>query len=124
MVPADELPEKIFAAADRVAERGNFKVIQFLHKRDLKPWIPMVDVVYREAFLHNPNYYPSTPEEFELMARSIYQIANPNLIKIITRDDKIAGFLLGYPNILPPCKKTGGGAFFFCCVALFSAPPG
>ena len=121
MVPADELPEKIFAAADRVAERGNFKVIQFLHKRDLKPWIPMVDVVYREAFLHNPNYYPSTPEEFELMARSIYQIANPNLIKIITRDDKIAGFLLGYPNINAALQKTGGRMFPFGWITLLKA---
>lgn len=121
MVPADELPEKVFSAADRVAARGNFKVIQFQKKSELKPWIPMVDFVYRNAFLENPNYYPTTPEEFTLMARNIYQIANPRLVKIITRDGNIAGFLLGYPNINRALQKTRGRMFPFGWITLLNA---
>ncbi|HWR65736.1 MAG TPA: hypothetical protein VN364_06420 [Bellilinea sp.] len=121
MVPADELPEKVFTAADRVAERGNFKVIKFQSKRELKPWIPMVDFVYRNAFLDNPNYYPTTPEEFKLMAKTIYQIANPRLVKIITRDDTIAGFLLGYSNINHALQKTRGRMFPFGWITLLKA---
>ncbi len=121
MIRSDQLPEKVFAAADRVAERSNFKVLQFKRKRDLKPWIPMVDLVYREAFLENPNYFPTTPDEFTLMAQNIYQIADPRLIKIITQDEKIAGFILGYPNINRALQKTHGRLWPFGWVVLLRA---
>src|SRR5574340_1057234 len=38
MVPSDELPEKFFIAADKVAEKGNLQVLKFNSKRELKPW--------------------------------------------------------------------------------------
>lgn len=108
MVPADALPEKFFNAADKVAEKGNLKVLEFKSKRELKPWIAKVDLVYQQAFQSNPNYYPHTAEEFNLMAQNIYQIAKPGLIKIIAKDDEIAGFLLGYPNISKALQRTRG----------------
>ncbi|MHB0922972.1 MAG: hypothetical protein ACYC3H_03270 [Bellilinea sp.] len=118
MVPADALPEKFFIAADKVAEKGNLKVLKFKTKRELKLWIPKVDRVYKEAFLENPNYFPTTAEEFELMAKNIYQIADPHLIKIIVKGDDIAGFLLGYPNINRALQKTKGRLWPFGWLAV------
>lgn len=118
MVPTDALPEKFFVAADKVAEKGNLEVLQFKTKRELKPWISKVDKVYKEAFLENPNYFPTTAEEFELMAQNIYQIADPKLIKIIVKDDEIAGFLLGYPNINPALQKIRGSLWPFGWITL------
>ncbi len=108
MVPSDTVPEKFFTAADKVVERGNLQVLHFKSKAELKPWIAKVDQVYQEAFITNPNYYPHAEEEFAMMAQNIYQIADPNLIKIIVHGDEIAGFLLGYPNINKALQKTGG----------------
>lgn len=108
MVPSDELPEKFFVAADKVAEKGNLKVLKFNNKSELKPWISRVDAVYQKAFITNPNYYPHTTEEFAVMAQNIYQIADPKIIKIIVRDSEIAGFLLGYPNISSALQRTRG----------------
>lgn len=113
MVREDSIPEKVFQAADKVAEKGNLHVLKFKNKRDLLPWISRVDTVYREAFLENPNYFPTTSEEFALMAKNIYQIADPRLIKIIVREDEIAGFLLAYPNINRALQKIRGRLFPF-----------
>jgi GNAT superfamily N-acetyltransferase len=121
MIPSDAVPQKIFEAADRVTNRGNFKILQFKHKRDLLPWINQLDRVYREAFLENPNYYPTTSEEFALMAKNIYAIANPRLIKIITYDSDIAGFILAYPNINRAIQKSRGRLFPFGWLFLQSA---
>jgi len=118
MVRTDALPDKVFLAADKIAEKGNLRVLKFKHKRELLPWITKVDTVYREAFLDNPNYFPTTPEEFELMVKNIYQIADPRLIKIIVHGDEIAGFLLAYPNINRALQKIGGRLFPFGWITL------
>ncbi len=102
------LPEKMFAAADKIKDTGNFQVIKFKSKAEIRKWIPMVNRVHHEAFKDNPNYYPSTDEEFQLMAKNIDRVADPRLIKIILKDDQIAGFLLVYPNICPALQKTKG----------------
>jgi hypothetical protein len=108
IVPSDGLNEKLFSAADRIKEQGNFRVINFEKKSQLRSWIPEIDRVHHEAFRNNPSFYPSTKEEFELMAKNIYRVANPRLIKIILKDNQIAGFLLTYPNICRALQKTGG----------------
>ncbi len=108
LVPSDELPVKMFEAADRIKESGNFKVLHFTNKSELVKWIPEIDRVHHEAFQNNPDFYPSTHEEFELMAKNIYRVANPRLIKIILKGDELAGFLLCYPNICPSLQKTNG----------------
>jgi len=108
VVPSDKLPEKLFEAADRIKENNNFRVIGFKTKAEIRKWIPEVNRVHHEAFKNNPSYYPSTSEEFALMAKNIIQIANPRLIKIILKGDQIAGFLLTYPNICLALQKTKG----------------
>jgi len=105
---SDQLPEKMFEAADRIKEHGNFRVLNFKKKSDLLQWIPEIDRVHHEAFRNNPDYYPSTPEEFKLMAKNIYRVAVPQLIKIIMKGDEPAGFLLCYPCICPALQKTKG----------------
>lgn len=108
LTPSGGLPEKAFAAAEKVKESGNFRVLQFKNKSEMVGWIPKINRVHHEAFKDNPNYYPSTDAEFELMARNILRIADPRLIKIILKGDQIAGFLLVYPNICRALQRTGG----------------
>lgn len=108
LTPSGGLPEKAFAAAEKIRQAGNYRVLQFKSRAEMRKWIPEVNRVHHAAFKDNPNYYPSTDAEFELMARNIERIANPRLIKIILKDDRIAGFLLVYPNICPALQKTRG----------------
>jgi GNAT superfamily N-acetyltransferase len=108
LTPSGGLPEKAFAAAEKIKETGNFRVLQYKNKAEMRKWIPKVNQVHHEAFKDNPNYYPSTEAEFELMARNILRIADPRLIKIILKGDQIAGFLLVYPNICRALQRTNG----------------
>src|SRR3989304_9419649 len=55
------------------------------------------------------------------MAQNIYQIADPRLIKIIVKEDDIAGFILGYPNINRALQKTRGRLWPFGWSALLRA---
>ncbi|MRS03597.1 hypothetical protein EG832_10320, partial [bacterium] len=71
------LTPKLHQAAERVVARGQFAVKRFKSKNELMSMIPVVDYVHKKAFENNPGFYPSTPEEFSLMAKNIIAIADP-----------------------------------------------
>ncbi len=121
LVPSYEMPAKVIEAAERVRKRTGFKVLKFNRKADLLPWIEQIRIVYEEAFKENPNYYPSTKDEYNLISRTLYQIADPRLVKIIVKDDEIAGFVLVYPNITRTLQKIQGRLYPFGWVQVLRA---
>lgn len=98
----------IHKVAEKVLARGNFKVINFTSTDEIREWISRVDEVERRAFANNPNYYPSTPEEFELLSKNILAIADPRFIKIIKHGDDVAGFIVSYLNINKAIQRSKG----------------
>ena len=121
LVPSYEMPQKVIDAAERVREKTGFKVLKFKKKSELSPWINQIEYVYDQAFKENPNYYPITAEEFRMIVKNLYQVADPRLIKIIVKDNKIAGFVLGYPNICRALQQTKGRLWPFGWLIILSA---
>jgi len=99
MDSSQHLPEKLYQVAEKVKKRGNFWIKTFNNKTEMEQWIPVLNVVHHEAFVNNPGYYPSTKEEFELLAKSLIQVIDPRLPKLIMKEKEVAGFILPYPNI-------------------------
>lgn len=104
---------RIHLAADKVRQRGQFWIKNFSSSKEMKSWIPKVEEVHRQAFKDYPWYYPSTVEEFDLLAENIIAIADPHMIKLIMHDDQVAGFILAYPNINKAIQRTRGRMFPF-----------
>jgi len=102
------LPDKLFEVAEKVKQRGNFWIKTFNSKSEMKKWIPRLDKVHDEAFKHNINYYPSTQAEFSFMAETMIQVMTPGLIKLIMKEDEIAGFILTYPDVSKALKRIKG----------------
>ncbi len=100
--------EKVYQIAERVRQRSNFWVKTFKNKREMRAWVPRINQVHDEAFHNNPGYYPSTPEEFAMVAENMIQIANPRLVKLIMKGDEMAGFVIAYADINRALQKTGG----------------
>jgi len=109
----NKLPEKLFIIADKVKAKGNFWVKTFKNKKEMLPWIDTVDQVHHQAFHQNPNYYPSTKAEFNLLANNIRQIADPRFIKLIMFKDHLAGFIISYANISKAIQACRGKLFPF-----------
>ncbi len=103
----------IHKVAEKVLARGNFRVINFTSTDQIIEWIPQVDQVEHRAFANNPNYYPSTAEEFEMLSKNILTIADPRFIKIIKHKDDVAGFIVSYLNINRAIQRSKGNLFPF-----------
>jgi hypothetical protein len=107
------IPPKIHMVADKVLKEGKFWVKSFKSKKEMQVYIPLINQVHHDAFKDNPGYYPTTEEEFALMAESILAISDPHMIKAIMKEDKVAGFIIAYPDISRALQKTGGKFFPF-----------
>jgi hypothetical protein len=53
-------------------------------------------------------YYPLTEHEVAYVVKNIIDVADPRLIKFITHEDEIAGFLFGFPDISAALQRAQG----------------
>ena len=102
------LPEKVNAVAKKVEERGKFKVLRFKNKAELKKYSWQIGQAYNNAFVNNWEYYPLSDNEIKFVLDNIMVVAVPELIKIITYNEKIIGFLLSFPDISAALQKHRG----------------
>ena len=107
------LSEKIIRVAEKVKKRSGFWVKDFASKEELLSIAPELRQVYNSAFSGSEGFSPITEDEITIIAKRILSIADPRLIKLIYKDDKIIGFLFSYPNIGRGLQKTNGRLFPF-----------
>lgn len=103
-----KLPEKVFEIARRIEERGTFKIQRFKNKAELKKWGWRVGEAYNKTFVNNWEYYPLTEREVKFLVDNLMVVAVPDLIKVITHDDEVVGFLFGFPDISEALQRHGG----------------
>ncbi|PKO18475.1 MAG: hypothetical protein CVU39_03280 [Chloroflexi bacterium HGW-Chloroflexi-10] len=102
------LPEKAQLVADKVRERGKFKVINFETKSELKKWAKRIGEAYNKTFVNNWEYYPLTEKEIKYVLDNIMLVADPKLIKLITYEDAVVGFLFAFPDVSEALQRQNG----------------
>ncbi len=103
-----DIPEKFREVARRVRECGKFKLLNFKSKRELIKLAPKILEAYNNSFINNWEYYPLSKAEMKFVVDNLVMVAVPELIKIIAYDEKIVGFLLGFPDISAAMQRHGG----------------
>lgn len=102
------LPEKIRKAATIAQKRGTFKVIKFRNKRHVIQWAGKIGQAYNKAFVNNWEYYPLTQREIDFVVDNVMTIVDPDLIKIITKDEDVVGFVFPFPDVSAAMQKNKG----------------
>lgn len=105
---AFNIPEKVQRAADIVRKRGSFDVINFKSQNDLKNYATKIGEAYNKSFVNNWEYYPLSQKEIDFTLKGLLQVADPKLVKVITRKDEIVGFLLAFPDISAAMQRGRG----------------
>ena len=107
------LPQRFLDVADRVLERRNFRVKSFESKDEMRAWMPRIGHIYNTAFMEHWEFCPVTEQELEVIADRLLAIARPELIKLVLKDDKVAGFVFAFPDISDGLQKARGRLFPF-----------
>jgi GNAT superfamily N-acetyltransferase len=102
------LPERILRIAERVKKRRGLWIKSFTRAQELREWVGRVANVHSQAFIHNHEYFPPTPEEIQGIADTLVEVGDPRLIKLVMHADQVVGFVLAYHDISPALQRCGG----------------
>jgi hypothetical protein len=98
-----------------VKKKGNFEVIEFKKKKQLKPWIKPILHLMNECYVGS-NIYGYTPlDEQEMMdlAKRYLPVLDPRLVKAVKREDEVVAFIVGIPDMTEGIQKARGRLFPF-----------
>jgi ribosomal protein S18 acetylase RimI-like enzyme len=103
-----ELPPRIRAIAEKIALRRGYQVKDFSSKDEMRRWAPRVLAVHEEAFAGTHEWHPSDPQEMQAVADGLIAVADPRLIKLLLKDEKVVGFAFLYPDLSDAIRRHKG----------------
>ena len=114
-LPADKfnIPERVRRITERVMQRGHLDIKTFKNKKELLQWADRIGTAYNDAFVKNWEYYPLTQREIDFVVENIMTIADHRLIKIITHEEDVVGFLFAFHDVSAAMQRAMGRLFPF-----------
>ena len=110
-----EMPEFYKRIYERVKKKGNFEIIEFKKKKQLKPWIKPILHLMNECYIGS-NIYGYTPlDEQEMMdlAKRYLPVLDPRLVKAVKKEDEVVAFIVGIPDMTEGIQRARGRLFPF-----------
>jgi len=105
-----EIPEFYKKIYERVRRKGNFEIVEFKKRKEIKPWIIPVLQLMNECYIGS-NIYGYTPldeQEMVDLAKRYMPVLNPRLVKIVKREDEIVAFIVGIPDMTKGIQRARG----------------
>ncbi len=102
------LPDKVRSIAEKVLARGSFKVLEFSSRRPLKAIAGKVGKVYNSALGDHVETYSLSDREVRKVTQDLMTVADPTLIKVLTYNDEVVGFLFGFPDLSEAIRRARG----------------
>lgn len=114
-LPADQfkIPERVERITQRVMERGHLKIKDFKNKKELISWSARIGKAYNDSFVNNWEYYPLSQREIDFVVENIMTVAHHRLIKVITHEDEVVGFLFAFHDVSAAMQRAKGRLFPF-----------
>ncbi len=110
-----EIPEFYKKIYERVKRKGNFEIIEFQKKKQLKPWIKPILHLMNECYVGS-NIYGYTPldeQEMVDLAKRYLPVLDPRLVKAVRKGDEVVAFIVGIPDMTEGIQKARGRLFPF-----------
>jgi hypothetical protein len=102
-----EFYKKIYARAVR---RGNFDIIEFKARKQLKAWIRPVLSLMNETYVAGNiyGYTPLSDEEMDDLAKRYLPVIDPRFVKVIAKDGAVLAFIIAMPDMTEGIRKARG----------------
>jgi hypothetical protein len=103
-----QLPDKIRRVAESALKRGRFSVPSFRTKRELLALAGRIGEIYNRSFVGHDDFSPLSEGEIRSLARNLLRVSKPSLIKLLTYQGALAGFLLSFPDLSGALQRARG----------------
>jgi hypothetical protein len=110
-----EIPEFYRRIYERAQRRGNFEVVEFKKRKELKPVVKPVLSLMNECYMDSNiyGYAPLDEEEMEELAKRYMPVLDPRFVKVVKKDGEVVAFIVGIPDLTEGIKKARGHLFPF-----------
>jgi len=110
-----EFPEFYKRIYERAQRKGNFEVVEFRKRKELKPWIKPILHLMNECYTGSSiyGYAPLDEKEMENLAKRYMPVLDPRFVKAVKKDDEVVAFVVGMPDITEGIQKAKGHLFPF-----------
>ena len=110
-----KMPEFYTKIYERAQKKGNFEVVDFTSKKQLKPWIRPILSLMNECCMQNNiyGYAPLDEKEMDDLAKKYMPVLDPRFIKIVRKDGEAVAFVIGMPDMTAGIRKARGRLFPF-----------
>lgn len=106
-------PERIHELAGQVAARRGLQIRTFRKRSELRRLTTVLKDLYNASLSGTRENYPLTDEDMAGMADLLMLFADPALVKLVMKGERVVGFLLGYADVSAAIQKTRGRLFPF-----------
>jgi hypothetical protein len=105
-----EFPEFYKRIYERVKKKGQFEMVEFRKKKEIKPWIiPVLDLMNETYSKHNIyGYTPLDEREMKDLAKRYMPILDPRFIKGIRKGEELVAFIIAMPDITDGIRAARG----------------
>lgn len=110
-----EFPDFYKRIYERIQRKGNFEIVEFRKKKELKPWINPVLHLMNECYSGSDiyGYTPLDEEEMADLAKRYLPVIDPRFVKVVKKGDEIVAFIIGMPDMTEGIQKAKGRLFPF-----------
>lgn len=110
-----EIPEFYKKIYERAQKKGNFEVVGFTSKKQLKSWIRPILSLMNECYMQNNiyGYAPLDEKEMDDLAKKYMPVLDPRFIKIVRKDGEAVAFVIAMPDMTAGIRKARGRLFPF-----------
>ncbi|NQT80173.1 MAG: hypothetical protein HQ555_07280 [Candidatus Aminicenantes bacterium] len=110
-----EIPEFYRKILKRHQRKKEFEIVEFRKRKELKPWIIPILGLMNECYLEGNiyGYAPLDEKEMEDLAKRYMPVIDPRFVKAVTKDNEMAGFIIGIPDFTEGIQKARGHLFPF-----------
>ncbi len=118
-----EIPEVYTRIAERILKKGNFKILEFNKRKEIKPWIRPILSLMNETYVESNiyGYAPLDEKEMDDLARKYMPVLDPRFIKGVLKDGQVVAFIVAIPDMTAGIKKARGRLFPFGFIHILRA---
>ncbi len=109
MLPLNfEMPEQHHRIYERVSKSGQYRVLEFASRKQLKPYIVPILQLMNECYSNIFGAVPMSEREMKEFADRYLPILDPRFVKVVAQNGEILSFVVGLPSIAEGLQRSKG----------------
>lgn len=118
-----EIPEIYRRVSERILKKGNFQLLEFKKRKEIKPWVRPILSLMNETYVESNiyGYAPLDEKEMDALAKKYLPVLDPRFVKAVLKDGQPVAFIIGIPDLTAGIQKARGRLFPFGFIHILRA---